>query len=262
MKKGIIFILAAVLFYSFFRDMTVMKVFWIIAGLGATYGISRVPAKTFTAMKYPLIVISLLLTVLSVVYPQIIRSYHLEVLCIFAGFYALALLLFSLENHGKAIAKEVISISVLYGALAVNLYVFNRIHLMIPLSLGVILYLYMCDKVKIIPFIGGYLATVVLVMVLKGVPFFGGRPALTDIERYLVLGMMFLFLALAYISLVKSGNPLKTFVFFGFLALGLDMVMVVGLRLSTGLLYQPVIALALAVPLVGVLMRMVSGGKA
>ena len=48
--------------------------------------------------------------------------------------------------------------------------------------------------------------------------------------------------------------------FFGFLYIAMDILMVVGARFSTGLLYQPILFLVIIVPLTGTMMK-AEGGK-
>ena len=54
---------------------------------------------------------------------------------------------------------------------------------------------------------------------------------------------------------MKKNTVVKILPFFGFLYIAMDILMVLGVKLSTGLLYQPVIFLALVSPLIGVMLK-------
>ena len=54
---------------------------------------------------------------------------------------------------------------------------------------------------------------------------------------------------------MKKNTVAKILPFFGFLYIAMDILMVLGVKLSTGLLYQPVIFLVLVSPLIGVMLK-------
>jgi len=71
----------------------------------------------------------------------------------------------------------------------------------------------------------------------------------------MLLTSSFVLLAVSFIMFMKKNSFTKMLPFFGLLYIALDLLMVLGVRLSTGLLYQPVMFLALAVPMIGVMMK-------
>ena len=54
---------------------------------------------------------------------------------------------------------------------------------------------------------------------------------------------------------MKKNTVAKILPLFGFLYIAMDILMVLGAKLSTGLLYQPAIFLALVSPLIGVMLK-------
>ncbi len=83
--------------------------------------------------------------------------------------------------------------------------------------------------------------------------------ALSDIERYLLLITSFVLLIFGFSAFLKRTNPISVLAFCGILYITIDIFMVVGIRLSGGLLYQPLIALFLVAPILGSLAR--TGGE-
>jgi hypothetical protein len=117
------------------------------------------------------------------------------------------------------------------------------------------LFLFIVGKNRIIPFIAGYTLFIMVFLYHKGINILGVGIRVNDIDRYLLLISSFAFLLLGFIDFMKKDNLTKVLYFFGFLYVAIDILMVLGIKLSGGLLYQPVILLFIISPLIGVMLK-------
>ena len=60
---------------------------------------------------------------------------------------------------------------------------------------------------------------------------------------------------------MKKSRFMSMLPFFGFLYVAMDILLVIGMKVSAGLLYQPVLFLAVIAPLTGTMMRTEGGRK-
>lgn len=255
MKKIAIYILASILLYSFFRELNIVKVLYICLGLVSIYAIYRVPSRHIIAMKYPIILLSFAGTAGFFLYPELSSKYPIEALIIFLSFYSINFYLITIEEKGKDFFKDVIALSLLFLSSSFNLFMIGKPLLILPISLSMMLFLFIVGKNRIIPFIAGYILLVVIFLLYKKVNILGVGMKFNDINRCLLLISSFAFLLLGFIGFIKRGNLTIVLSFFGFLYVAVDILMVLGIKLSGGLLYQPVILLFIVSPLIGVMLK-------
>ncbi len=257
MKKIFVYIAAAILLYGFFRELNVLKTLMICLGLGAAYLIYLIPARHIAAMKYPFICFALAVTVLLSVYPKINIQYPFDALIVFVSFYGLTFYLITIEEKGKSLFKEIAALSILFLSSAFNLFIIGKPLFILPMSIAAVLFLFIIGKNRLIPFIAGYALAIIIALLVfnKGVNIFGGGVKINDVEKYLLLAASFGFLILAFVGFSKKSNVIKLMVFFGFIYIAVDIFMVLGLKLSTGLLHQPLTALLVLTPLIGIMLK-------
>jgi hypothetical protein len=254
-KKVLIFLLAAVLFWSFFRELNVVKVLLICLGLGAACVVYRIPARYIVAMKYPFILLTLAVTTAFLVYPHTTVPYPLNAVIVFVSFYGLTFYLVTIEEKGKSFFKEATALSIIFLSSAFNLSMIGGPVLVFAISIAAVLFLFVMGKHRLTPFLGGYTLLIVGLLLSKKTILIGNAIKMSDMETYLLLAVSFIFLVLGFVGFVKKANSVKLLLFFGFLYVSVDLFMVMGFRLSTGLLYQPVAALLILTPLVGIMLK-------
>ncbi len=255
MKKLFIYILTVLLMYSIFREINLVKVLLMLSGLAASYAIYRLPSKYIVAMKYPFILLSFAVSTCLFFYPTVKLKYPLDALVVFVSFYSLTFFLVAMDEKKKDFAKETTALSIIFLSLAFNLFIIGKTILIFPVALTVMLFLFIVGRNKTVLFIAGYTAVIAVFMVIKGMSILGSGIKLTDMERYFLLATSFAFLMLNFIGFVKKNSFGKLLAFFGFLYIAVDIALVTGLRFSTGLLYQPFVALLIIVPLIGVMLK-------
>jgi hypothetical protein len=257
LKKVFVFPAAFILLYGFFRELNVVKALIIFLGLGAAYLIYRIPARYIAAMKYPFICFVLAVTALFIVYPKMNVRYPLDAFIVFVSFYGLTFYLITIEEKGKNWFKEIAALSILFLSSAFNLFMIGKLLFIFPISIAAVFFLFIIGKNRLIPFIAGYMLAIIIALLIfnKGVNIFGGEVKLNDVEKYLLLSASFGFLILAFVGFVKKSNFIILMVFFAFLYIATDIFMVLGFNLSTGLLYQPVTALFVLTPLIGIMLK-------
>jgi hypothetical protein len=86
MKKVLIYILASLLLCCYFRDLNLVRILLIIAGLTSVYCISRLPERFVIAAKYPIILLSFAGTAGFFLYPRLAADYPVEHLVVFLSF--------------------------------------------------------------------------------------------------------------------------------------------------------------------------------
>jgi hypothetical protein len=256
MKKAFIAITAILLLYGFIRELNFMNVLLMLGGLGTIYAIYRTPARYIEAMKYPLIILSFLVTVLFFVYPKVPLVYPARVAIVFLSFYSVIFYIVNMEDKQKEFFKEITALSILFISSSFNLFMTGQLLLIISFALALILILFILDRTPMVPFIAGYtLIAGVLIYRQSGNILGSGLTGLGSIEKYILLSSSFVFLLTSFIMFMKKNTVAKMLPFFGFLYIAMDTLMVLGVKLSTGLLYQPVIFLVLVSPLIGVMLK-------
>jgi hypothetical protein len=257
LKKIFVYLAASILLYGFFREINVVKALMICLGLGAAYLVYLIPARHIVAMKYPFICFVLAVTALFIVYPKIDVQYPFDALIVFVSFYGLTFYLITIEEKPKNFFKEIAALSVLFLSSSFNLFMIGKPLFILPMSIAAVFFLFTIGKNRLILFIAGYTLAIIIAMVIfnKGINILGGGIRVNDIEQYLLMAASFVLLITAFVGFAKKSNSTKLMVFFGFLYIAVDIFMVLGLKLSTGLLYQPVTALLILTPLIGIMLK-------
>jgi hypothetical protein len=255
MKKVMISILAALLLYGFFRELTMVKVLLIFAGLAACYLIGRVPGRYIVAAKYPLIVLSLLATATFFFYPPIHKMLPMEPIVIFLSFYGIAFYLVSMGEKGKGLHKEATALSILFLCACFNLFLLGKPLVLLALAGAIILFLFIMGRGRLAILIGCYALAILVYLFVKKTTIAGAGLRMGDMDKYLLLAVTFVMLALSFMGFMKKPNMLKILAFFGFIYVAVDVLFVLGFRISAGLLYQPVIALLILTPLMGIMLK-------
>ena len=156
MKKAFIAITAILLLYGFIRELNLMKVLLMLGGLGTIYAIYRTPARYIEAMKYPLIVLSFLVTVLFFVYPKVPLVYPARVAIVFLSFYSVIFYIINMEDKQKEFFKEITALSILFISSSFNLFMTGQLLLVVSFALALMLVLFILDRTPMVPFIAGY----------------------------------------------------------------------------------------------------------
>jgi hypothetical protein len=256
MKKVFIAITAILLLYGFMRELNLMKVFLMLGGLGAIYVIYRTPTRYIEAMKYPLIVCSFLLTVLFFAYPKVPLIYPARVAIVFLSFYSVIFYIINMEDKQKEFFKEITALSILFISSAFNLFMAGQLLLVVSFALALMLILFILDRTSMVAFIAGYTLIAGVLIYRQNSNILGnGLTALGSIDKYILLSSSFALLLTSLMMFMKKNTVTKILPLFGFLYIALDILMVLGAKLSTGLLYQPAIFFAIVSPLIGVLLK-------
>lgn len=255
MKKVIIYILGAMLLYSYFPELSPAKVFLILLGLFSMFVVSRIPLNVVTGAKYPIILLSLVGTGGFFFYPQLASSYPVEPLIIFLALYCIAFYLVTMEEKGQDIYKEMAGLSILFLSASFNLAMTGKPILILPLGLSIIVFLFILGRYKIALLVAAYTLAITIVLVYKHVPLVSGHLPMKEMNRYILFSTSFVLLVISFLGFVKQGSQTKILAFFGFLYLCIDLLMSSGLKMSGGLLYQPVIALFMISPLIGLMAK-------
>ena len=255
MKNVFIYLLGSVLLYSFFSELDAVKMLLIFFSLGAAYLIYRVPARHIVAMKYPFIFLSFAVAVFFLIYPAINIQYPVDGFIVFISFYGLTFYLITIEEKGKGLFKEATALSVVFLSSAFNLSMIGKPLLVFPMAIAAMFFLFIVSKKVLIPFLAGYTLVIMFLIFNKGASMFGSELIIGDVQKYLLLIASFILLSMGFIRFVKKSNFIKLLSFFGFLYIATDVFMVLNFRLSTGLLYQPVAALLVLAPLIGIMLK-------
>lgn len=261
MKQALFLVLSAIFLYAFLRDFSIVNTLLLSIGIAGVYAVYQLPSKIILKAKYPFIAVSLALSVLFFFYPRLMVAWHLDPAIIFVSFYAVALYLATLDGHARGFGKEAVATSVLLFSVFLNLFMAQRVQLIIPVSVAVFFFLFILDRIKLLPIVAVYCLAAILLLKKEMFPL-QAMVSVSEQERYLILAMTLLFLILSFISMVKHANPLKLISFFGFLFIAFDVLLVVGFKFSAGLVTTPVTAVALAIPLLGATLKSEAGGGA
>ncbi len=248
------------LLYSFMRELNFMKMLLMLGGLASVYIIYRIPVRAIEATKYPFIILNFLVTALFFVYPKIHLAYPLRVAIVFLAFYTVIFYLVSAEESQKEFFKDLTALSILFFSSSFNLFMAGELLLIISFALALMLVLLILDRTPVIPFIAGYTLVAAIIMCRQGISILGsGLTGLGLVEKYILLSSSFVFLVTSFVMFLKQNILTRALPFFGFLYIAMDVCMVLGLRLSTGLLYQPAIFLVVVTPLIGVMLKSEGG---
>jgi hypothetical protein len=257
-RRIIVLVISPLFFFCLFRDMTVVKTLLCCLVIAGAYAVSRIDPRYLLASKYPLIGLCLALSPVLVVYPAFRPHAAIAGAAMFLAFYSIALFLVTTDEKGREAYKEITGLSLLYGASSLNLFLTGHPELILPLSISVLLFLFIINRIRIMAFIGAYTVMCVIFLGVKGVPLLGSGVLLHDAERYVLLACAFALLLITFVGYLKRTDLITVLAFFGFLYVSVDLLMSVGLHVRTVLLSQPVLALLIVGPLVGMVMK---GGK-
>ena len=256
MKKACIACAAALLIFSFFREFTFLKVLFMISGLAAVWLFYKVPARYIEAMKYPLIVANFLVTVLFFIWPKLKIVETARFGIVFLAFYSLMYYLSAMEEKQRDFFKELTALSILFFSACFNLYMAKELLLVTAFALTVIILLFILDRIAMAPFIAGYTLTALIISYSHGSNILSkGFFSLAKTNLYILFASSFVLLVMSFVAFTKKGSFAKLLPFFGLLYIALDVLLVLGLKLSTGLLYQPVLFLVLFAPFMGVMLK-------
>ncbi len=261
MKKAILFVLAAALFYGLFREFTLVKVLCMAGGIASIYLIYRIPSRFILAVKYPIIFLSLCATAGFLLYPQMNERFPMEPVVLFLSFYGIAFYLIGMGDKGRGFTKEALALSILFLSTCFTLFLIGKPLLILALGLSIVLFLFMMGRTRLMAVIAGYTACVIAYLLVKKMSMAGIGLCLGEIDRYMLLAATFLLLAFSFVGFLKKPNIMKILVFFGFLYMTVDVLLVLGFKLSAGLLYQPIIALIIAAPLLGIMLKAERGAS-
>jgi hypothetical protein len=254
-KRTALLVLSCLFFYSLFRDLNVVKTLLLIAAVGVAFIVSKAPSKYVVGAKYPLICLCFALSVALLFYPGL----RINPITRFAGsfltFFSLSLYVTTISDKGKGLYKEILALSLLFISASLNLIMIRSVELVLPLSITILLFLFILQRTRLVPLAGAYVVVMLIFLHVNGVSIYGPGLALASVERYLLLVTAFLLLLVTFIGFVRRAGSISTIAFFGFLYASLDILMSVGFSLKGLLLYQPLAALLILAPLIGVTLQ-------
>ncbi|MDR2019110.1 MAG: hypothetical protein LBQ00_09695 [Syntrophobacterales bacterium] len=255
MKKVTIYILAALLLYGIFREFTLVKTLLIFAGLASCYLIGRIPGPYILAMKYPVIALSLLATATFFFYPSIRKQPVVEPVTMLLSFYGIAFYLVSMWEKDNGLHKEATALSILFLSVCFNLFLLGRPLLLIAMSAAIILFLFIMERGRLSILMGCYALGILVYLLIKKTAITCAGLPMGSMDKYLLLAVTFTMLAFSFMGFLKKPGALKMLAFFGFIYVAVDILFVLGFRMSAGLLYQPVITLIILAPLMGIMLK-------
>jgi hypothetical protein len=257
-RKALVFIIASLFFYSLFRDMTILKTLILTCAIAASWGISRLPVTFLSNAKYPLIGLCLALCPVLFIYPWIRGQLIAAAAVILMSFHGLALFVVTMDEKGKKLYKEVTGLVLLYGVSCINLYLCGHAELILALSISVLAFLFIVNKGKIMPYMTACTLIALVFLYFAGVPVLGNPLILPNVERYLIMGTAFFLLLFAFAGYVRRPDLVTVLAFFGLMYVSMDLLLSVGFRINGLMLSQPVLALFIVGPSVGLVMK---GGR-
>ncbi len=255
MKKAALYVLAALLLYGLFREFTLVKVLLMAGGLASAYLICRLPGRYILAAKYPLILLSLLATAAFFFYPPIHTKLPMEPIVIFLSFYGTAFYLISLGENGKGLYKEAIALSTLFLSSCFNLFLMGKPLVFLAMAMAIMLFLFIVGRVRLMAVIGVYTLGLIVYLVMKKTGLSGAGLAIGNTDKCLLLAVTFVLLMFSFTGFLRKPDFMKILAFFGFIYIAVDLLLVLGFKLSGGLLYQPVILLLIVAPLMGMMLK-------
>jgi hypothetical protein len=254
-RKAVILFTSSLFLYCLLRDVTLLKLALLCGVIGFAYVISKIPSKYLAGAKYPLIGLSLAASPALILYPGVRLHLMVAAGAVLLTFYSVALFLVTLEEKPKKHHMEVVGLSVLYAAAFVNLLLTRHFELFLPLSVSVLLFLFIANRARIMPFAAGLTLVAVVALEISGVALLGGVPWPNAAERYVLLATAFALLLIGFVGFVRRPDFINVLVFFGVLYVSIDLLMSVGFRLKGILLQQPVLALFVVSPIVGMALK-------
>jgi hypothetical protein len=254
-KRIALFLLSCLFFYSLFRDMNVVKTLLLCAAVAVAFIVSKAPSKYLIGAKYPLICLCFALSVALLLYPGLSTKPTIRFTGIFLTFFSLSLYVATISEKGKGLYKEVLALSLLFVSASLNLIMIRSVELFLPLSITILLFLFILQRTKLLPLAGAYVVAVLIFLYLKKITIYGADLELSSVGRYLVLACAFLLFLVTFIGFVRKAGPTWTIAFFGLLYASIDILLSVGFSLKGLLLYQPIAALLILAPLVGVTLQ-------
>ncbi len=258
MRRIIVLVISCLLFFCLFRDMTATKTLLCCLVMACAYGVSRIDPRYLLASKYPLIGLCLALSPVLIVYPALRPHAAVAGAAMFLAFYGIALFLVTTEEKGRKAYKEITGLSLLYVASSLNLFLTGHSELILPLSIAVLLFLFIINRIQIMAAVTAYTVVCLIFFGLKGVHLTGYDVPLHDAERYVLLACAFSLLLITFVGFLKKTDVVTVLAFFGLLYVSVDLLMSVGFSLRAVLVSQPVLSLLIVGPLVGMVMK---GGK-
>ena len=112
------------------------------------------------------------------------------------AFYSIALFLVTTEEKGRKAYKEIMGLSLLYGASSLNLFLTGHPELILPLSISVLLFLFIINRVTHYGLHRGIYRHGLIFFSLKGVPLLTAAMSCSRMrERYVLLACAFALLA-------------------------------------------------------------------
>jgi hypothetical protein len=235
-RKALVLAISSLFFYGLFRDMTLLKTLILSLAIVSAYAISRIPWNYVVRAKYPLIGVCLAFCPVLIIYPWLRHNLFVAALVAFFSFHSAALFLVTLQEKGRRPYKEIIGLLVLHGTASLNLFLAGHWELILPLSVAILIFLFVIDKGEIIPFMGGWTAMVFAGLLVSGVQVFGPAIHLQVAERYVLLASAFLLLLFVFAAYVKRPDFVTLLAFFGLLYVSADLLMSIGLSLKGVLL--------------------------
>ena len=255
MRRIFLIIVLAVFIYSLFRDMSVVRALILCAGVVGAFAVSRIPLKHIAVMRYPVIGLCLALTGGLLLYAPL-RSYQVvRYACPVLAFFAASFFLATLDEKAKKPVHEIVGLSLILLSSGYNLAISQHTGLLLPLTVSTALFLFVLSRNRLLPVVACFAAMVVAFLYLKKVAVFGGSLSLNGIERYVVLGSAFTLLLVAFIGVVRKAAMLAMLPFFALLCISIDLLLSVGFKFRGLMLYQPLVALFIVGPVVGLMMK-------
>lgn len=258
MRRVTVLVIAFLFFSCLFREITVTKTFMLCLVMASAYALSKVKPRYVLASKYPVIGLCLAFSPVLVIYPALRSLQAAAAVAMLLAFYSIALFVATTEEKGRKVYKEVVGLSLLYGASTLNLVLTGHAELMLPLSISMLLFLFIIDRMKIVPVVAAYAAACTIFLAATGVFVFGGDLFFSDAARYTLIACAFCLLLMTFVSFLKRTDFVSFLAFFSLLYVSVDVLMSVGLKLNGILLHQPVLGLFVVGPLMGMVMK---GGK-
>jgi hypothetical protein len=258
-RKTLVIAASSLFFYGLLRDMTLLKTLMLCAAIAASFGVSKVPVKYLAGAKYPLIGLSLILPIALIIYPWTRGHWAIVPAALVLAFFSIALFLVTLDEKGKKAHKEVIGVCLLYAASFTSLFLTGLSGLILPLSIAVLIFLFIANKVRIMPFVAGLAVVGTIVLLASGTRILAAGPWLNSMEKYVLLGASFILMLVSFVGFVKKPDFVSILGFFGLLYVSVDLLMSIGLRFTGILLQHPALALFIVGPIMGVAMK--EGGE-
>jgi hypothetical protein len=254
-KRIILLLLSCLFFYALFRDMNVVKTLLICAAVAVAFIVSRASSKLVVATKYPLICLCFALSVGLVLYPAFRMKPVIRYVGIFLTFFSLSLYTGTISEKAKGLYKEVFALSLLFISASLNILLTRSVEIFLPLSITMFLFLFIQQRTKLLPLACAFVLVMLLLLNLYRLSLFGSPIQITSVERYLILGCAFLLLLISFIGYVRISGPVWTVAFFGLLYTSVDLLLSMGFSFKGLLLYQPIAALLVLAPLMGVTLQ-------